>query len=231
MMTRREGLGMMFGGLTATMLGGCSALFRPSYRVRMTVVVDTPAGQRSGSSVLEISASRLVQGFRWLGAESAGASFRGEAAVVELADGPIFMLISGSLKTPITAAFEKFSDPDGFIEAVAKLGRRDQVGRRAILPPKDYTKFVRFRNIADPSSVEELNLENLHQNLGNNASLKEVTLQITNERVQEKIIKILPWLPLFYDKQLDGQNTNKSGAANQLANNLSSGVFSSESAR
>jgi hypothetical protein len=59
MMARRGVIGLLAGGVAALM-SGCGFSGKPSYRVKVTVEVNTPQGVKTGSSVMEIYAQKNV---------------------------------------------------------------------------------------------------------------------------------------------------------------------------
>jgi hypothetical protein len=92
---------------TAAVLGGCN-VFHPTYtyRYRMTVEVMTRQGLRRGSGVLEVAAHKL---YKMSAQEAAGSIFtRGQAVVVDLPSGPIFVLVTGQndVWEQVTRAFK-----------------------------------------------------------------------------------------------------------------------------
>jgi hypothetical protein len=48
---------------------------------------------------------------------------------------------------------------------------------------------------------------------------------ITGDPVTMGIEKILPWLPSYFDRQLDGQRFENISSLNRFANSLNSGAF------
>lgn len=94
MMARREMMGLLAGSF-AGVLGGCGILGGNSYRFRMTVEVETPRGIKTGSSVMKVTA---YKSFRLTSEEKAGGGgLTGEAVVVDLLGGPLFV----TLKMPV----------------------------------------------------------------------------------------------------------------------------------
>lgn len=155
--TRRTILGTMAAG-GALVVSGCG-FFEPhgSYRVRMTVEADTPSGPRSGSSVLEITASKVA---KLLPEERSGvAELKGEAVVVDLPDGPLFALLKNDdagqpLDVRITKALSPGAAFDGIDDYVAAVRALGSGKHRAELPRTDWPLMVRFGDLKDPKSVE-----------------------------------------------------------------------------
>ncbi len=189
--TRRTVLGGLAAG-GAFALSGCG-LFekRGSYRFRMTVDADTPAGLKSGSSVFEVSAYKV---FKLLADErSGGGEFKGQAVVVGLPDGPLFVLLeNGDSGDPLSVRVTKalspgapFNDVDDYVAAVRRLGG-PLTHARAELPRKDWPEMVRFHDINDPKSVERVDPAS--------AGVQRIRLETTKDEVTSGIEKDLPWL-------------------------------------
>lgn len=207
---------------------GCDVV--PSrYRARMTVEVETPQGLRTGSSVLEILAGKTMS----LTPESAKAQveLHGEAVAVDLPGGEtLFALLrtainDQSLQRAITAALDPNFEggAEGFLESVPKLGRPENVGRSAVLPASSYPVLVRFRNIADPKSVEAVDPNNLPGRSEAGVALRRITVTVTNGAVTSEIEKRLPWLPGLHGSYLDGSSI---GTAHN--DGMHAGYFSTE---
>jgi len=189
-----------------------------SYRVRMTVEVDTPQGVRSGSGVFEIHASRALallpqehQAEIWL---------RGEAVPIDLPGGQqLFALLRpaddrGTSEGNITGALDPAfrGGAADFLASVARLSAPAMVGRSAALPPGSYPLLVRFRDPAIPGSVEVP---------GAGTRIRAIRLVITDEPVTSGLENRLPWLGTLRHN-LDGSSATFS---RNLANNLSSTDF------
>ena len=90
MMARRSVIGLVAGG-AAAMLSGCGLFGDSSYRFKMTVEVETPEGLKTGSSVYEASVGSRPKLLPEEGARQI--ELRGEAVVIDLNNGPIFVLL------------------------------------------------------------------------------------------------------------------------------------------
>jgi hypothetical protein len=196
MIARRVVLGGMTGA-AAALLGGCSILFPAKYRFRMTAEVQTPQGLKTGSSVYELEAHKT---FALTSEENeGGGAFRGQATMVNLPDGPLFILLKTNtagvdLGNAATLAFSldaQTGHVDDYIAAVRALGRTN--GVKTELPRKDWPLMVRFGSLDDPKSVEKVDPEVI--------GVKRIVLETTSDAVTTGIEKRLRWLgddPLTY---------------------------------
>lgn len=224
-MARRGVLGML-GGAMATAVGGCGLLNTTyTYRYRMTVEVDTPEGLKTGSSVQEQTATKYAFPGYFGGAER-DLTTRGEAVAVDLPGGQtLFALLPDSSLT------QSVLDPDwknDWAESAKRISGGDTPqGPRAMTPGKPkgrfdkligYPMLVRFRYIADPTSVEKVDPANLAVRFGPGVRLRRITVELTDDDVTTGIEKRLGWLPNYFDKMLDGSSINNS---RELANSLS----------
>lgn len=207
MMARRGVLGLLAGGAVA-LLGGCWGS-SASYRYRMTVEVDTPEGIKTGSSVMEV---RLARGMAIGDQSGVTSGVFGEAVVVDLPNGPLFVLLqvpdAGPPLQDIVphALLGRRSDgPDGAMADGAKLGSTWFSEYRAELPRtrdngsqvsnNNWPMMVRFADINDPKSVEQVDPASI--------GVKRITVETTSDDVTTGIEKRLGWLgtsPKFSDK-------------------------------
>jgi len=195
----------------ALALGGCGLVknYAP-FRYRLTVEVDTPLGLRTGSSVIEVTAGEVGT---TLGGASAEA--RGEAVAVAIAPGQTLFVLLGSEASSAWAAgimsgvTPKPDDPSispdnrfgAHIEAVRANRKLNTVPRwfppvRGIGEPvTGYPIMVRFRDVRDPASVEQVNPDDLAASFGPGVTLRRITVQLTDDPVTTGIEKRLRWVP------------------------------------
>lgn len=228
MMARRGVMGLLAGG-AAALLGGCGILgSEASYRYRITVEVESPNGIVRGSSVHEETAT--LTSLRIGDSTGKGAILRGEAVMVELADGPLFVLLvlphaKGSLAGAVTVALDPAAagpERDDYFNAVRGLGGWFG-SARAELPREDWPLMVRFRDLDDPTSVERVDPANLAAQFGPGVRLKRILLETTSDEVTTGIEKRLAWIdsnPKFSNKfeQYNGWiPENEIGVAEQIS--------------
>jgi hypothetical protein len=150
------------------------------WRQKLSLVVETPAGEVTGSSV---SAVRVEMGPNlFMDSPSIGVEFVGEAAFVEVAPGRyLFALVSNG---PGWAS-------DTFAPASVErsfTGRMGMIEQSLGDPPKDIPRdhwpmLVTFDDVTKPETVREVDPEDLAAVFGEGVRLQAVTLEITEEEV------------------------------------------------
>lgn len=213
-MRRRDAIGLLASSAVATALGGCSEMFPKRFRFRMTVEVETRQALRTGSGVMEMSAANAT--FKLPDSAAVDLRFKGEAVPVDLHTGTLFALVG---QTPGVDRFEgavvNTFDPKrpGGAQLVAmidELGRRESLGRKAVMRPQDYPKLVRFRDIRDPKTVELIDPNDLAKNFEAGVKLRRIVLTVVDEPVTIGIEKRLGLLKYYSNSQLDGSRYHDS---------------------
>jgi hypothetical protein len=82
--------------------------------------------------------------------------------------------------------------------------------------------LVRFRDLADPKSIERVDANDLAASFGAGFRLKRITIEKTRDRFTNGIKKRLIWLAKYRETMLDGSSINTS---NDLSNSLTPGDF------
>jgi hypothetical protein len=206
-MIGRRSMLVFVGSVAAVMLSGCDRLanttitgkYLPNYKYKLTVEVDTPEGVKSGYSVIEV-----IKPWR------RGSTSRGQAVAVDLPRGQtLFVLLRSEQKgdwaddamEPVWPSTQQTGDEEqdvtNLLSAAKEMGRVPlprirKLGRYDEMNHTPY--FVRFKNIADPMSVEQVNPNNLDKIFGNNIKLKGLFVEITDEPVTSGIENRLGWL-------------------------------------
>ena len=227
--TRRR-FGLTFAGAGAAclapLLAGCAGPVH-SLRYKLALEVETPEGLKTGASVIELRAADGPRSLAGLGAGHSGVvAQRGEAVAVDLGQrGVLFALLSadGNRKKSLQeidfvfAAFPREGRQayDEIMRGLAKSKPKTQIPLD-ILP-----MLVRFRDIADPKSVERVDPNNLAAAFGPGVTLKRATLEITDQPITTGIEKRLGWLRGMMTN-IDGTSVTTSNA---LPNTLNSGDF------
>lgn len=220
-------------------LGGCAILglaavallavvwltHRPrTYRYKMIVEVNTPAGPRSGSVVREVEWARTLP---LLTANEFSFRQRGEAVAIDLPDGSVlFVLLHWDGYETIRAGFGQARKYDVKTELDTAQENRRVYEYPTIETARTHNlvfpRFVKFRDLSDPASVHAVD----PANIGNGVTFRRITMQMTDEPVTNSIQRRLPWLPNYYSMQFSGDRF--SGTENQhkgLSSEISSGDF------
>lgn len=171
-----------------------------TWRYRMTVVVETPEGTKTGSAVREVHAYMEPE---LLGVPTGGHTKlkAGEAIVIDLGSrGVLFALLRGGIRGPdygwaiVYNAFP-FANSTGETTKEVILHYRELKAGKVTLPPKLYPMFVRFRDLNDPKTVERVGPKSMQKIFGDGVEIREVTIEMTSSPVSWGIEKWLPWLP------------------------------------
>ena len=201
MISRREALATLVGA--ASLLAGCGSKGSdtfgrqlPPYRYRLSVTVDTPQGPRTGSSVIEVQWSEpgTIMGSQG----SAGYKIKGEAVAVDLPGGQkLFVLLRSKADVDWAAyglrgAVENLKDVrTGADRAVHAVPRSYKLQGEDV---DNYPYFVRFRDLRDPKTVEQVDPGDLAKSFGPGVKLKALTVQVTDEPLTRGIETRLGWL-------------------------------------
>ena len=193
----------------------------PDYRYRLTVEVETPEGLKTGSSVIEVNTS--VAGRNSIPVPgTVSHRVRGEAVTVDLgARGVLFALLRSddnfdwaknvvyrvASKVPRVRDAEGRLDSDGDFEAqfAAMLEHREPIELPRTFPNRGHLKdqparpmLVRLADIADPSTVQRVDPDDLAAGFGPGVKLRRITVQLTDDLVTTGIEQRLTWLPDVY---------------------------------
>lgn len=233
-MVKRRNFAMCMFGIIVLAATGCQVTLTPPYRYKLTVEVETPAGVRSGSSVIEVIMTSPMKGAEALG--GSGPTAIGEAVAVDLPNGEtLFVLLrsetdmdwAGSVHIESTGLKQDdFADKAQFRETLRNNRIVYPVQRWVEMQSGDkidnYPMLVMFDDINKPKSVKRVDADDLTKSFGRGYKLNAITVMGTDEPVTKEIGKRLGWLPNYYDKMLDGDRLNRS---KELANNLSQNSF------
>lgn len=168
-------------------LAGCGNSYE--WNQKVTVTVETPQGERSGSSVMHVEWSGGVP-FIVGDARGGGYKLRGEAPTVDLGGGRyLFALLRGMEGLP----YEIFAGGrGGMANARRTITGADQPQD---VPARLHPMLVTFANINDPASVRRVDPDDLAATFGPGYALKAITLETTKEPVTAGVVEsVLAWL-------------------------------------
>lgn len=179
---------------------------RYSWRQKLTITVETPAGEVSASSV---SAIRWRK--HWIRWDGMGWSYdlTGEAVVVEVTPGRyLFALLKGAGTTEYmgSVAAASIAGREGRVIDGALFdevqGKRGRAAGAIPVPEGQYPLLVTFGDIADPASVKLVDPANLADSFGPGVRLKTVVLEVTDEGVTEGAVEgVLGWIDEYQANQ------------------------------
>lgn len=187
----------------AAVAGAVYVLFYPTkyqWRQKLTLTVETPAGEVSGAAVVQISVTYHDKPSGLSGGMQYTDSLRGEATVVEVLPGRyLFALLGNNLSQFWKAAPDRFSDRDVELRLKEVIRQTEPV----TLTSADVPMLVTFDDINDPTSVRQVDPKNLAASFGPGVSLTSATLGVTDEPVTEgRVEEVLGWLGPYPETRL-----------------------------
>lgn len=197
--TRRAVLKASGASFAVSLVSGCGVLLATRCRVALTCLVSIGGASYSGRSIIEITSSPEL--LKVGDAPVRHTYVMGEALVIDVPGTPIFVTLNvpGPASTLPVAVVEAFfgpvTGPDDFNEKLARLARGGSGGRIVTIAQENVPRIVRFKKLADPSSIEEVAL-----NKGTAADAVPVfdglllRCQVTNENVTRQLHKAIPWI-------------------------------------
>lgn len=185
-------------------LTGCEGY---AWRQKLTITIETPAGEVSGASVSEVSWRK-----HWIRTDGMGWDYEltGEAVVVEVTPGRyLFALLQGAGTTEYmgsvaaaSIAGRKGRVIDGTLFDEVR-DRRDRAAGVITVPQYQYPMLVTFADITDPASVELVDPADLAASFGPGVRLKSVVLEVTDEAVTEGVVEgKLAWIGKYPETRL-----------------------------
>jgi hypothetical protein len=207
-------------------LAACSMSPPKTLRYRLTLEIEVDGVVHTGSSVVETVwydqslVKGLAGGIPWV------VHARGEALIVDLGSrGALFALLTGlATKNRGSDAMYFPDDPEQVLlaafgvkgrasltpDALEKLShRRDTVP----IPASGLPMLVRFRNIRDPLSVEQVSPDDLASSFGAGVKLKRATIAITEAPITTGVASKLIWLRSLNGGYLTGKHASDVGPA------------------
>jgi hypothetical protein len=182
--------------LVGLQLSACTTGY--SWNQKLTVEVNTPAGMKTGASVVGI---KVASGQVGLSQTAAAYQVTGEATVVEVAPGKYLFALLGERSTKELAT-HTWADqlPRNADEAWAKI---EALREKRDVPRAEYPLLVTFTDLNDPKSVKEVKSDRLADVFGAGFALRTITLEITDEAVTGGAVeKLIKWLSNYPEPPL-----------------------------
>lgn len=188
-----------------------------TWRYKMTVTVETPEGLKTGSAVREVT---YKNGPKIL-PDVAGSNWKvdGEAVVVDLGHGKYLfamMDVNGSYQIVYDVFPYAAKSVHDHIRYYKSL-----TGQKKTLEKSQYPTLVTFADIKDPKTVTQVDQNNLSATLGAGVTLKDITIEMTDETITRDVNDQLPWLKNIR-ANLDGSDVT---TGSSYANTLHIGYF------
>jgi hypothetical protein len=184
-----------------------------TFRLRLTLTVETPEGVRTGSSVTEQTITfgpfQLRYGSVGWGI---GSFLTGEGVVVDLGErgllvatlvGPNWIRSpgwsggGGYAVWPFSEQDNSRNSPEGLSNAERYMVHLDEVKRvkqKADISPKELPVLVRFSDPKSPTSMSLVDPLDLAGAFGPGVKLKTATVEVTDDPITHSIKERLPWL-------------------------------------
>jgi hypothetical protein len=198
----------------------------------MTVTVQTPSGEVSGSAVTAVRWSK-----HWIQSDGMGWDYAlaGEAVVVEVTPGHyLFALLRSAATTEYmgSVAAAAISGQEGRVidtSLFAQVEARQGEASRVIeLPANQYPLMVTFTDLGDPKSVELVRPSSLSSAFGPGISLTAITLEIVDLPVTTGGVEaVLPWIDRIGGGLLDGSRLQSTNVLSGSPNSIGVGFFKS----
>jgi hypothetical protein len=184
------GFGLWYAGRYVYCLSGACAELQ-SWNQKLTLVIDTPSGEVTAMSVVQI-VSTYYGGHETIGANEVSYFERGETAMVEVTPGRWLFAIVGTDAQRFYAAAQ-----DRFIGMPRSewLRQIPQQEGAVTLLPNLMPELVTFDDVNEPATIRKVDPADLVAVFGDGVSLKSATLEITEEPITHgKVEKLLNWL-------------------------------------
>jgi len=194
---RSLGVRCLAGMILMAGLAGCSD--SNSFNQKLTLVVETPAGEVSGAAVVRVIKQTKSNFLAPPEARGAISALKGEAAFVEVAPGRYLFALLGGQDNLAQKVFARELRLDGIPAAHPEFEdwtrQLSQMRVSREVPPQLYPLLVTFGDIADPKTVRRVEPDNLAASFGPGARLRAITLEISDEKVTEgRVEGVLGWL-------------------------------------
>ncbi len=202
-------------------LTSCDFIYPAGWNYRITIMVETPDGMKTGSAVRHIDAFRPMA----FNPDVPDIRFKvlGEAVVVDLGEyGVLFATIKHS-------SFEEYFSAFGLDKSSPaqklEFNKNIRVGETAFLK-NNYPYLIAFEDLDDPSTAVAVNIGEFEKVFGEGVIFRAIKIEKTKDPVTYGAVRQkLHWLDEYFDKRLDGNRYLTLYTDNRTANSLSAGSF------
>lgn len=229
---------LLLGVILSMSVAGCSRAL-PTYRYRMTVDVQTPEGVKHGSSVIEIRNVDKGRGFPGPEAGGIDQTVVGEAVPISLPHGAtIYALLTrpgdeqyaARLMTRLHSDLSRSRPFDEFLRQLPT--RRAETNLPRLIDPVApdrgpqpfWPMFVTFVDNRRPGTVREIDPTGFSLPDGEKVFVRNITVQMTDDRPAFQISRFLPWVDDPKYGYLSGREISLE-QSNVLADKLSLSAF------
>jgi hypothetical protein len=202
-------------------------------RYRLTLDATVDGVPHTGSGVAEVRYSKVM--LQGPATNELDINKNGQAVILDLGPRGIVFCLLNQEESGAGRLNGNYIVPKSFgLEAVPRplekgLSQIRSLQGKVDVPLNRLPTLARFQDLNDPASVQEVDPMNIAKTFGAGAVLTKATIEIVSqsEPLSTGIKKILPWLPEYFDKNLDGRRYETINAPNRFANSVSSGSFTS----
>lgn len=238
----------------AALLAGCGNDRFPDYRYKMTIVVSTPEGEKSFSSVREVE-QKEAPSIQDSSGRKVETRLRGEAVILDLPGGQTAYALLSRQDSPEYAEHvagaalmpavrkpvrdERFDDlkskPTEYLDRQAA----DEQAMVKIAGPRDLPRERTVNSLGVPLSQpvplwpmfvtfdDPRDPRTIREVSPEALGVRRIQIELTDEPVSEGIEKRLPWLPNYYSRQFSGDRFQSlENKSKGLSAFMTSGAFS-----
>lgn len=165
-------------------------IFSYAWRHEITIVVDTPNGPVSASSVHKIRFAKPIKSLGEMDRPSVWVE--GEAIELPLGERSLFVSIAGAQSFLYRAARTVGMQKGSIVDTVSAM---KVYGKPAPMRPRDYPDLVTFRDKTNPLTIREVKPDEMEEVFGPGVTIREITVGRTEKSVDTgNLEKSLGWL-------------------------------------
>lgn len=183
------------------LLGACNRPHKYDWKQTVTITVETPSGTKTASADQYISA-KLYDRPMFATTTTLEREHRGDPVILDLGAGNVLFAVQS-----LSFVISQFSDKDGWRQPYEAATSSPPMEPREVDVPRlpQSIHFFRFKDLADPSSIERVNPNDLAASFGAGFALTEVVVSARAAKIEPAIGRapelltgqiddVLPWL-------------------------------------